>query len=72
MKQNKRVSKYTGVYPYHKHKWAACLVMSPRRRLLGIYDTEIEAHLRYLAVYNKLSEEDKTKVTNTIKIKIYE
>ena len=66
-----RISSYTGVYPYNKYKWAACLTFYPKNPgpggsviRLGIYDTETAAALRWLEAYVKLTAEQKQYVSN--------
>lgn len=68
----RKESLYTGVYTYNKTKWASCIRIGSRRKYLGVFDTEIEAHLTFLSEYNKLDEETKKKVSNKQKINIYE
>jgi len=46
-KDKKRRSKYTGVFLLSRGKWRASIYINGRRKVIGRYVTEIEAHNAY-------------------------
>jgi hypothetical protein len=57
--QNKichRNGRLVGTYKYKKNKWAARIQINGKRKSLGLFNTEQEAHESYIREVNKLKE----------------